>query len=85
VPLTKKEGAPYVAATPDNAVSGEYPLSRYLYVYINKAPNKPLAPLEREFIKLVMSQQGQQVVVKDGYIPLPAKVIEKYMQKLDLK
>jgi phosphate transport system substrate-binding protein len=85
VPLTKKEGAPYVAATPDNAVSGEYPLSRYLYVYINKAPNKPLAPLEREFIKLVMSQQGQQVVVKDGYIPLPANVIEKYMQKLDLK
>jgi phosphate transport system substrate-binding protein len=85
VPLTKKDGAPYVAATPDNAVSGQYPLSRYLYVYINKAPNKPLAPLEREFIKLVMSQQGQQVVVKDGYIPLPAKVIEKYMQKLDLK
>jgi len=40
---------------------------------VNKAPNKPLPPLEREFIKLVLSKQGQQVVIKDGYIPLPAK------------
>ncbi len=72
-----KKGTNYVAATPENAVAGKYPLSRFLYVYVNKAPNKPLAPLEREFIRMVMSKVGQEVVVKDGYIPLPAKVVEK--------
>jgi phosphate transport system substrate-binding protein len=59
-------------------------LSRFLYVYVNKAPNKPLAPLEREFIKLVLSKQGQEVVVKDGYIPLPASVVTKIKAKLEL-
>ena len=78
VPLTKKAGKPFVAATPDNAVNGTYPLSRFLYVYVNKHPNKPLAPLEKEFLKMVLSQSGQAVVIKDGYIPLPAKVVEKY-------
>ncbi|MGK0440545.1 MAG: phosphate transport system substrate-binding protein [Pseudohongiellaceae bacterium] len=84
VPLSKKVGGTPVAATPENAVSGEYPLSRFLYVYINKAPNKPLAPMEREFLKLVLSKAGQQVVVKDGYIPLPAKVAAKALKKLGL-
>jgi len=73
VPLTKKVGGDFIEATPDNAVSGKYPL---------KHPNKELAPLEKEFIKLILSQQGQEVVIKDGYIPLPAKVVEKYLQKL---
>ncbi len=82
VPLARKPGQPFVDATPENAVKGKYPLSRFLYIYVNKAPNKPLPPLEREFIKLVLSKQGQQVVVKDGYIPLPARVAEKELAKL---
>ncbi len=84
VPLTKKPGSPYIEATSDNAVSGSYPLSRFLYVYVNKAPNRELSPLVREFIKLVLARQGQEVVVKDGYIPLPAKVAEKTLRKLGL-
>ena len=84
VALSKKPGQTPIAATPDNAVTGAYPLSRYLYVYVNKAPNKPLAPLDREFIKLVLSKAGQEVVVKDGYIPLPAKVVAKQMAKLGM-
>ena len=84
VPLAKKAGQAFVEATPDNAVNNSYPLSRFLYVYVNKQPNKALAPLEREFLKMVLSQQGQEVVVKDGYIPLPAKVVEKYMASLGL-
>jgi len=84
VPLAKKDGGKFIEANAVNALSGEYPLSRYLYIYVNKKPNQPLAPLEREFIKLVLSQSGQQDVVKDGYIPLPAKVIEKYTQSLGL-
>ena len=77
VPLAKKDGAPFVEATAENATSGAYPLTRFLYIYVNKKPNEPLAPLEREFIKMVLSKSGQQVVIKDGYIPLPAKVVDK--------
>ncbi len=79
VPLAKKQGGDFVEATPENAVSGKYPLARFLYVYVNKEPNKPLPPLEGEFIKMVLSKTGQQVVIKDGYIPLPAKVVEKVL------
>lgn len=82
VPLTKKAGQPFVAASTENALTGKYPLARFLYVYVNKHPNKPLAPLEREFIKMVMSKVGQEVVVKDGYIPLPASVVERELDKL---
>jgi len=82
IPLAKKSGGTMVAATTENALAGKYPLSRFLYVYVNKAPNTPLGPLELEFIKLVMSKAGQEIVVKDGYIPLPAKVVNKYLSKL---
>lgn len=82
VPLTKKEGGEYIDATPENASKGSYPLGRFLYVYVNKQPNKALPPLETEFMKMVLSKTGQLVVVKDGYIPLPAKVAEKQLEKL---
>ncbi|MDT8282396.1 MAG: phosphate ABC transporter substrate-binding protein PstS family protein [Gammaproteobacteria bacterium] len=82
IPLTRKAGGKFIEATPDNAVSGEYPLSRFLYVYVNKKPNQSLAPLEKQFLTMILSQQGQEVVIKDGYIPLPAKVVEKYLEQL---
>lgn len=82
LPLTKEPGKPFVAATTDNAISGKYPLARFLYIYVNKAPNKPLSPLEQEFIKMVLSKTGQNVVIKDGYIPLPSKVVSKHLGKL---
>ena len=82
VPLTKKPGQPFIEATPENAVAGKYPLARFLYVYVNKQPNKPLAPLEQEFVKMVLSQVGQKVVIKDGYIPLPEKVVAKALESI---
>lgn len=84
VPLAKKPGDAFVDATPANAVAGDYPLSRFLYVYVNKAPNDNLEPIVGEFVKMVLSQQGQQVVVKDGYVPLPPKVVDKYLEQLAL-
>jgi phosphate transport system substrate-binding protein len=84
VPISKGEGLPYVEADAENSINGRYPLARFLYVYVNKDPNKPLSPLEREFFKLVFSRQGQDVVLKDGYIPLPAAVVERYSRLLDL-
>jgi phosphate transport system substrate-binding protein len=83
VPLADKSGT-VEEATEANALSGKYPLSRFLYVYVNKAPNKPLAPLEAEFVKMVLSKQGQEAVIKDGYIPVPAKVAEKALKELGL-
>lgn len=82
VPVARSEGSEYVAATPENAIAGAYPLSRLLYVYVNKEPNKPIPPVTLEFLKLVLSKQGQEVVVKDGYIPLPAAVAERELSKL---
>ncbi|MDD5276329.1 MAG: phosphate ABC transporter substrate-binding protein PstS family protein [Methylovulum sp.] len=83
VPLAKKGGKDFVEATPENALAGKYPLARYLYIYVNKKPNQPLAPLENEFIKMVLSKTGQQAVIKDGYIPLPAKVIKKVLATIE--
>ena len=82
VPLAKKAGKPFVDATPENALNGTYPLARVLYVYVNKAPNKPVEPVVLEFMKLVLSKQGQENVVKDGYIPLPAKMVSRYRADL---
>jgi phosphate transport system substrate-binding protein len=67
----------------DDVKSGIYPLSRYLYVYINKAPGKPLDPLVKEYVKLILSKEGQEVVVKDGYLPLPASIVKEELAKLE--
>ena len=85
LPLAKKDGDEAHEPNEENAVNGKYPLSRVLYVYANKAPNKPLSPMEREFFKLVLSKQGQETVVKDGYVPLPAKLAEKYRKELGIE
>jgi phosphate transport system substrate-binding protein len=82
VALASKPGEAPVEATPANAISGAYPLGRFLYVYVNKHPNQPLAPLERAFLSMVLSREGQQVVIKDGYIPLPAAVVAKQLERV---
>jgi phosphate transport system substrate-binding protein len=82
VPLAEKEGAKCVEATADNAYAGTYPLARFLYVYINKAPGKGLDPLTREFVKLMVSKEGQEAVVKDGYFPIPATIAKEELNKV---
>jgi phosphate transport system substrate-binding protein len=82
VPLAEFEDAPAVEATAENAISGDYPLSRYLYIYVNKRPGSPLPPLEQEFLKLVLSRIGQEVVGKDGYIPLSARLVDRELRNL---
>jgi len=82
VPLAEKEGGKCVEATADNAYSGSYPLARFLYVYVNKAPGKTLDPLTREFVKLIVSKEGQEGVVKDGYFPIPGTVAKEELSKV---
>jgi phosphate transport system substrate-binding protein len=82
VPLAETEGGKCVEATADNAYAGTYPLARFLYVYINKAPGKGLDPLTREFVKLMVSKEGQEAVVKDGYFPIPATIAKEELNKV---
>ena len=83
VALAAKPGSPYVPADPENVYAGKYPLSRFLYLYVNKAPNKTIDPLVRQFLLYVLSKPGQEVVVKDGYLPLTAALAEREREKLD--
>lgn len=84
VPIASVPGGAYIEATAENSIAERYPLARFLYVYVNKAPNAPLPPLEREFLKLVLSQIGQEVVIKDRYIPLPGRVVNGMIERLGL-
>jgi phosphate transport system substrate-binding protein len=80
--LSKTAGGPFYSTDAENVYSGKYPISRFLYVYVNQAPNKPLDPMIREFVKYVLSQEGQQVVVKDGFLPLTAATDKQELGKL---
>jgi phosphate transport system substrate-binding protein len=84
VPLAGKPGQPFVEATPDKAYSGEYPLARALLLYVNYPPGTKLDSLRAEFLRLILSKQGQEVVVKDGYFPLPARIIADELRKVGL-
>ena len=79
--LAQKAGSPFIAAEADNVYNETYPLRRFLYVAINKPPGKPLSPLLREFCNYMFSKEGQQVVDKDGYFPVPSAVAEEELKK----
>lgn len=83
VPLASKPGTPFVPASEENALNGSYPLARFLYVYVNKAPGKPLDPVVDQFLRMVLSSTGQGLVVRDGYISLPGAVAAKELPKLN--
>ncbi|MPX91056.1 PstS family phosphate ABC transporter substrate-binding protein [Salinivibrio sp. VYel1] len=78
------QGKKAIKPTPSAIRTGEYPLTRYLYLYINKAPNQPLAPLESAFMRYILSAQGQKAVSQQGYIPLPAQAVRAQRQALGL-
>ncbi len=82
LPLSRKDGQPFVTPEGSHALDGTYPLARVLYVYINKRPNHALDALQLEFLKMVLSKQGQETVVRDGYIPLPATMADKALAEL---
>jgi phosphate transport system substrate-binding protein len=85
VPIAASAGEPCFEATAEKAYAGEYPISRFLYVYLNKAPNAALDPLRAEFVRFVYSKQGQEAVVKDGYFPVPATIAAEDRAKLGLE
>jgi phosphate transport system substrate-binding protein len=84
VPIAPDERTDFVEAAAENAYSGTYPLGRFLYLYVNHAPGSQLDPLRREFIRYVFSRQGQEQVVKDGYLPVPFPVAAKALKAVGL-
>ena len=76
VAIAKNSKSKPAEPTAENCISGKYPLARFLYVYVNSKPGAEGDLLTREFLKFVLSKQGQEIVVKDGYFPLPAKAAE---------
>lgn len=84
IPIAK-QGDQFIAASYENILSGAYPLSRYLYVYVNKHPNQDLPPMQREFIRFIFSKQGQAIVGKDGYVPVSTEFAQQELAKVGIK
>ena len=85
VPVAAKAGGQCYDANAENAYSGNYPIARFLYVYLNKNPNQPLDPVRAELIRFVFSKEGQQVVVKDGYFPVTKRIADEDLGRLGIK
>ncbi len=83
LPLAGEKGQPYREGTMENVLDGSYPLGRFLYIYINKAPEKLLDPMVREFCRFIFSKEGQEVVIKDGYMPVPYEVVKEELAKIE--
>jgi phosphate transport system substrate-binding protein len=81
LPLGEKEGE-YFDATYENCLSGKYPMARFLFVYVNKKPGQPMDKVTSEFLKFVLSKEGQSIVVKDGYFPMPAELAKETVSAL---
>ncbi|MGE0190417.1 MAG: PstS family phosphate ABC transporter substrate-binding protein [Planctomycetota bacterium] len=85
VPLAAAAGEEAFDASPENAYSGDYPMARFLWLTVNYKPGTQLDPLRGEFIRLVFSREGQEVVVKDGYLPVPKAIAERELGKVGLR
>jgi phosphate transport system substrate-binding protein len=84
VPLAANDGGPFIPPTLDNVYTHKYPLSRFVYIYVNRPPGKPLEPKVKEFLKCVLSREGQDVVAQEGvYIPLTPDIVQEELKKLD--
>ena len=82
LPLSDKKGGRAVTANYQNVLNGSYPLSRTLYIYVNKQPGQPLPKVVAEFIKFILSKEGQEIVVKDGFDPLTARMVDTQLNVL---
>ena len=85
VPLASTPDGKCVPATPENAYTGEYPLARFLYVYVNHKPGSAMDPLRREFVRYIFSKEGQEDVVRDGYYPITQIIAEEQMSKVGIR
>ncbi len=79
------EGSQYIYPSDENVLSGAYPLSRYLYIYVNKNPTQPLEPIEEAYIRFIFSMEGQRIVRSDGYVPVSKEFAQSELNKVGLE
>ncbi|MBK1646763.1 phosphate-binding protein [Thiocapsa imhoffii] len=84
IPLAKEDGGEMIPPEAQYAATGEYPLARFLYIYANANPSTGWNPLEKEFFRMVLAKEGQEVVNRDGYVTLPAEVVERFREEKGL-
>ncbi len=85
VPLSAKDGASCFDANSDTAYAGDYPITRFLYIYMNAKPGAKMEPLRAEFVKFVLSKQGQTGVIKDGFYPIPSAIAQQDLKMLGVE
>jgi phosphate transport system substrate-binding protein len=88
LPLAEKDGGPLADASYESVAAGRYPYSPHLHIYVNRAPGKPLDPFVKEYLRLVLSQEGQAIIAAqkdsdEGFVPLSAADLEKELAKLE--
>jgi len=84
IPISKTDDSRAIPLTMDNVKNRSYPLSRDAYIYVNRAPGQPLDPKVREFIRFVLSREGQEIIAKAGvFYPLPEAYIQKQLAKVN--
>ncbi|WP_426434489.1 PstS family phosphate ABC transporter substrate-binding protein [Bradyrhizobium genosp. P] len=84
VPLSAVQGGQCFDTSEEATYSGKYPLARYLYIYLNKKPDQPLDPLRSEFIKYILSKDGQIQTEKGGFFPIANDIREQELRKLGI-
>jgi phosphate transport system substrate-binding protein len=82
--LAASDGGPYIEPTKDAMRDRTYPLTRSVYIYLNRQPGMPLDPKVREFLRYVLSREGQAILAAHGtYLPLTAAIVQEELKKLD--
>lgn len=82
--VSKDPGSAAILPSAEHALSGAYPLARLLYIYVNKPPGQLLPVAEREFMRFILSAKGQQLLLSDGLVPIPGKLVSQISQELGL-
>ncbi len=82
LPIARTPGTDFISPSYENCLSGSYPMARFLLIYVNKPPGRPLDPVTLEFLKMILSREGQQLVLKDHYYPLPAVLANSLIASL---
>jgi phosphate transport system substrate-binding protein len=83
VALGETESGPFSVGSFEEVLNQTYPLSRVIYLYVNRYPGKPIDPLAKEFIRAALSQEGQQAVARTLYLPFPLAKVRESLGKLE--
>jgi phosphate transport system substrate-binding protein len=84
LPVAAKDGGPYIPYTLDTLQNRTYPLYDRIFAYTDREQGKPMNPAVLEFLRFVLSQEGQAEVMRDGkYLPLNADVANAQLKKLE--